>query len=326
MGLNGKLLAFSLFVSTAIYAPLNSSQAFARSSGSHGFGHSVPLYDAIKLIVPSGYNIAITGGVDPSDKVSWTGSADWRQTLNSIHSESGADYGFNVSGYEVSVRNLNAAADSASGPATTASSSYSPSKSQPIVFGGSAAIRAPGVTFLTAPPSPPPISSPTPIIQPSNKPYAVASTQAPQKPIDLRASSSSLAHQVDSPSLSPINPSGGEDYSPDGSSTGSSKSTEMADNNSSPSQIWHATGGKYLSDIIEEWGEKAGWQVVYDTRMLYEVSADSDFEGTFPHAAWTMIHQIQQQIKMAGAEKPFPDIYFWKNRTAVIVTHRGLQD
>ncbi|KXV05634.1 TcpQ domain-containing protein [Acetobacter malorum] len=266
-------------------------------------GKSVPIYNAIKEIAPPEYSVVMGEGISPDEKVSWPAGGDWMETLNKLHADSGATYGVTPHGHDLLLRNLDVAADTPAGSSQPGGG--------PIVIGSRSPVTSPGVTFLTAPrpaPPSPPIPSPPPIAAPATPP--APSTPAPPPANTTLPSAANRGAPPPSVRL------------PNQATTPINEDMEEA----SSGQVWHATGGKYLSDIIEDWAEKAGWQVVYDTRMLYEVSADSDFEGSFPHAAWTMIHQMQQQIKMAGAEKPFPDIYFWKNRTAVIVTHRGLQD
>lgn len=305
MGIRKRVLATSFLAGVAIVPGifLVPPHAYAggivivqKSAETVKAGKSVPIYDAIKEIAPPEYSVVMGEGISPDEKVSWTAGGDWLETLNKLHSDSGAAYGVTPQGRDLLLRNLDLAADTPAGA--------SPQSSGPIVIGSRSPVSSPGVTFLSVPR----LAAPSPPIPSAPPPAAPPATPAPANTPPTHAgglSTPPASVRQPSQSTKPIN-------------------EDMAE--ASSGQVWHATGGKYLSDIIEDWAEKAGWQVVYDTRMLYEVSADSDFEGSFSHAAWTMIHQMQQQIKMAGAEKPFPDIYFWKNRTAVIVTHRGLQD
>lgn len=53
----------------------------SRYSIAHGFGNGVPLFFAVKQIVPSMFRVIYRNGVDQNGIVAWSGGRPWNQAL-----------------------------------------------------------------------------------------------------------------------------------------------------------------------------------------------------------------------------------------------------
>lgn len=49
-----------------------------------GFGRNLPLAMAVTQVLPAGYSVSFAKGVNPGDKVSWSGGKPWRQALSDM--------------------------------------------------------------------------------------------------------------------------------------------------------------------------------------------------------------------------------------------------
>jgi len=53
----------------------------SRYSIAHGFGNGVPLFFAVKQVVPSMFRVIYRNGVDQDLNVTWSGGLPWTQAL-----------------------------------------------------------------------------------------------------------------------------------------------------------------------------------------------------------------------------------------------------
>ena len=57
------------------------ADALPRYSIAYGYGNGVPLYFAVKQIVPSMFRVIYRNGVDQNQLMSWVGNRPWNQAL-----------------------------------------------------------------------------------------------------------------------------------------------------------------------------------------------------------------------------------------------------
>lgn len=75
-----------------VFIPLamfTAAQAAVPDGPVEGFGTNLPLGQAIDDIVPTGLNIVISNGVDPSTLISWEGGTSWKASLKSALARAG---------------------------------------------------------------------------------------------------------------------------------------------------------------------------------------------------------------------------------------------
>jgi len=71
-----------------------------------------------------------------------------------------------------------------------------------------------------------------------------------------------------------------------------------------PKPQWVAKPGSTLKTSVQEWGKKAGWDVVWNADYDYPIKASLTFEGSFLDAITTLFRSYEK------AEKPFwVDVY-----------------
>ncbi len=71
-----------------------------------------------------------------------------------------------------------------------------------------------------------------------------------------------------------------------------------------PKPQWVARPGSTLKTSVQEWGKKAGWDVVWNADYDYPIKASLTFEGSFLDAITTLFRSYEK------AEKPFwVDVY-----------------
>lgn len=78
-----------------------------------------------------------------------------------------------------------------------------------------------------------------------------------------------------------------------------------------PAQRWTATKGRTVDQVISEWAEKAGWEVVFRTKMIYDVEAPAEFSGSFVEAMEAFIRSISVKPQLTAT-------FYQGNRTVLI--------
>jgi len=78
--------------------------------------------------------------------------------------------------------------------------------------------------------------------------------------------------------------------------------------------LWHAQQGHTLDEVLGDWADKAGWTLVFNSKMIYELQASANFDGDFISAASALIKSIRAM--------PQPLATFYRgNKTLVISNH-----
>jgi hypothetical protein len=76
--------------------------------------------------------------------------------------------------------------------------------------------------------------------------------------------------------------------------------------------VWEAESGRTLRQTLEDWGQRAGWNVVWDTEVEYPVQASARFEGEFIDAAMMMVDGFREA-------RPAPLARFFTGNQVIVV-------
>ena len=77
---------------------------------------------------------------------------------------------------------------------------------------------------------------------------------------------------------------------------------------------WHAQQGQTLDEVLGDWADKAGWTLVFNSKMIYELQASANFDGDFISAATALIKSVRAE--------PTPlAVFFRGNKTLVVSNH-----
>jgi len=96
----------------------------------------------------------------------------------------------------------------------------------------------------------------------------------------------------------------------DSDNDGASSSQNVED----PVEDWLAEEGQNLKSLLKEWGDRAGWRVVWKTNRNYPLTAGAMFRGRFADASAALIRTFARA-------KPAPIATYYKgNRVLVVET------
>lgn len=80
---------------------------------------------------------------------------------------------------------------------------------------------------------------------------------------------------------------------------------------------WSARPGQSLEEVLRQWAGRAGWSVVYSTRISFIIESEISLDGSFEDAVRTLIDGIEA--------RPAPRAVLYRgNRTLVVAT--GFED
>ncbi len=92
------------------------------------------------------------------------------------------------------------------------------------------------------------------------------------------------------------------------------ESSANTQNTEDPVEDWLAEEGQNLKELVTEWGDRAGWRVVWKTNRNYPLTAGAMFRGRFADACAALIRTFARA-------RPAPIATFYKgNRVLVIET------
>ena len=87
-----------------------------------------------------------------------------------------------------------------------------------------------------------------------------------------------------------------------------------AQNAEDPVEDWLAEEGQNLKSLLIEWGDRAGWRVVWNTNRNYPLTAGAMFRGRFADASAALIRTFARA-------RPAPVATYYKgNRVLVVET------
>jgi hypothetical protein len=77
-------------------------------------------------------------------------------------------------------------------------------------------------------------------------------------------------------------------------------------------ELWIAATGRLLRDVLKEWGDRAGWTVVWTSDREYPIEASATFSGDFTKAA-------SQLFEGFSTVAPAPSAHFYKGNRVLLV-------
>jgi hypothetical protein len=77
--------------------------------------------------------------------------------------------------------------------------------------------------------------------------------------------------------------------------------------------VWRARRGQTLDQVLAEWSERAGWTLVFNTPIVYEMQAGIELRGEFIDAAASLINSIQA--------RPLPRAVFYRGNRVLVVSN-----
>lgn len=75
---------------------------------------------------------------------------------------------------------------------------------------------------------------------------------------------------------------------------------------------WRAARGETLNNVLSDWADKAGWSVVFRSRVVYELQAGAQFEGDFMEAATALLKSVQAN--------PAPNATFYRGNRVLVIS------
>lgn len=307
-----------------------------------GFGSNVPLSFAVRQIVPNDYVVRFEPSVDQSAKVTWSGSDDWQTVLGGLARSKGLNY--RVQGQNVIV-GTGAAAPAAPVQAYTppVQSYAAPASSGGMRTGGlvvlptrsAAPEPAPYVAPAPAPAQSAPTSSSLPPVVGSGIGTSPAAAPAPApeepRPPVTPPPAPVLAPQADVPPPPARDESRMSRRERDrlrAAERAEARAAERAARAGAPavtassapaaapralqqSGAWRAPRGETLNNVLGDWAERAGWTVVFTTRIVYELQAGAEFEGEFTEAAAALLRSVRAD--------PMPHATFYRGNKVLVV-------
>ena len=242
------------------------------------FGRSVPLGVAIQRIVPEGTSVKVVPSSLEERRVSWTAGPDWRQVLRRA-----------VQGAGLRVREEG------------------------------------GVVIIEAPPPPPPQPTVRPATPEAPGARGLPGDQPLQQSPGFVLSSTQTGGSGSSPSTAREEPpsSGAADGQRSERQTSRSDQSVGRQSQSRPQSspqravsengVWRAQRGQTLDQVLSEWSERAGWTLVFNTPIIYEIQAGAELRGDFIDAAASLINSIQA--------RPLPRAVFYRGNRVLVVSN-----
>lgn len=82
-------------------------------------------------------------------------------------------------------------------------------------------------------------------------------------------------------------------------------------------QTWHAKQNHTLDEVLGDWADKAGWTLVFSSRMIYQLQASADFDGNFIQAASSLVRSVRAS--------PQPIVTFHQGNKTLVVSNSADQ-
>ncbi len=332
--------ALTLFCALGVAA----ASAASAEQPIEGFGKDLPLSSAVQQIVPQGLSVSYGDGIDPSARVSWRGGADWQSVLRSVV-VGGKHLSVTVTGKDVAIADADAAYAGPVAPvAGPTDGTVSPGEAAPPVPAATRGLllvplrHVPAAAAAAAPPPvPAPAAAAAPAPAPAPAAAAPAPAPAPSPPAaavpaasrDTSGSAGSAAGDAAEPAA-PMPASKPMSARQRRAAAAAARAAARADGAPAPApapsaresfpvvsedgRTWHARAGQTLDQVLGAWADRAGWTLVFSSRMVYELQASADFEGDFTEAAGTLIRSVKAVPQPLGT-------FYRGNKVLVVRNH-----
>ena len=76
--------------------------------------------------------------------------------------------------------------------------------------------------------------------------------------------------------------------------------------------MWRAKTGATLEQVLNEWADKAGWHIVQNSKMIYELQSGADFDGDFIQASTALVKSVHAS--------PHPTATFYKGNNTLVIS------
>jgi len=87
-----------------------------------------------------------------------------------------------------------------------------------------------------------------------------------------------------------------------------------------PAAMFVARPGSTLRETLQTWAGQAGWSLVYETSVAYQINVGATFNGTFLEAVNALVEAYER-------EQPPPIVTLWvANKALVVTTERDQGD
>lgn len=272
-----------------------------------GFGSGIPMVMALRQIVPPTYRFSFDPGVDPGQRISWTGNKPWSQVVEDMAASQGLKS--EIAGNVIAFRKVPGGA-----PRTmmASTSSFGTTPAQPvaaapksmmedIVLGDDVLPSGKNVTPETATladvesttASPMPLQpSKTPVVE--KKIEIAESTTVTTSPAMPAAKVSDAEPITDETTIEatpvltepmPLMPS----VATLAPAPKTEKPPVVIDNKIMDTQEWVARSGSSLRTVLQEWSKQAHVSLVWSSDFDYPLQTDLRIQGNYPDAVRTLL-------------------------------------
>ena len=245
-------------INSAALALILTATSVTADEIAQGFGEDIPLSFAIEQIVPESYMVSYGRGVDPTLPVSWRGGESWKNILSKLSAENGLDFSYSHDSVTITARPHHGSDEMSRGLEVAG-------------YGQSLEIRK---------------NSYADDLMAGNGTLVFGATSKNSENTKKETVGFEL---IDDDGIEPIVPT--KPPLPDsiyiGIDTDQLK-PEWGEN------VWPVFAGSTLEDILMEWGDKAGWEVVWNSDYSYPIEASAEFKGSFIEVTSKLVNTISK--------------------------------
>lgn len=76
---------------------------------------------------------------------------------------------------------------------------------------------------------------------------------------------------------------------------------------------WRAVRGENLDQVLSDWADRAGWTVVFNSQIIYEMQAGAEFTGEFTEAVAGLVRSVRA--------RPMPVVTFYRGNNVAVVSN-----
>ncbi len=76
---------------------------------------------------------------------------------------------------------------------------------------------------------------------------------------------------------------------------------------------WRAVRGESLDQVLGDWAERAGWTLVFNSPVIYEIQAGAEFQGEFTEAVAALVRSVRA--------RPVPIATFYRGNSVLVISN-----